>query len=149
MRNPYIPIAAFLIILLIGLLPFTTDAINSVQPGWHATIYPDYFVIATGLITSLLFLIIGYWLVLRKAGKISMAMFFFHFLSSIAAMAYIMYPVIFMNIQRSGQAEIFNEIQLRTRLIPLAWILFISGQLVFLVYFIRTIRKKTKFPATN
>ena len=134
MRNPYIPIAAFLIILLIGLFPFTMDAVRSSQPGWHTTIYPAYFVITTSLITSLLFIIIGYWLVIRKAGKINIAIFIFHFLSSIAAMVFIKYPSIFMNIQGSNHAEIFNEIQLRIKIIPLAWILFISVQLMFPVY---------------
>jgi hypothetical protein len=141
MKKPSIPFFAFLILLLLS-IPFSFDFATSVVPGWHTVIYPPYFVAGFLAIVVLLLVTIGYWLLLKRADKTSWALFLIHFLLTIPAIMFLKFPSILLNVHESNQAELFKALSLRIKFIPVALILFVAGQILFCVYFIRTIKGK-------
>ncbi len=52
MIRPFLPVFAFLILLLL-IIPFSFDFATSVVPGWHMTIFPPSFI--WGLISIIVF----------------------------------------------------------------------------------------------
>ena len=141
MKRPYIPFFAFLVLLLLT-IPFSFDFATSVVPGWHTTIFPPYFIWGLILIIFLLLATIGYWLLSKRVDKINWTLFAFHFLLTIPTVIFIKFPSIFLNVQQTNQEEIIKAIYLRIKLIPVAWTLFIVGQVLFIIYFLRTINSK-------
>jgi hypothetical protein len=145
MTRPYIPFLAFLILLLLS-IPFSFDFATSVVPGWHTTIYPPYFVWGLIVIIALLLVTIGYWLLSKRTDKINRTLFAMHFALTIPTVIYLKFPSILLNVQMTNQDELIKAIEFRMKLIPEAWTLFIAGQILFLIYYIRTV--KTKRTAT-
>lgn len=141
MTRPYIPFIAFLALLLLT-IPFSFDFATSVVPGWHTTIYPPYFIWTLILIVVLLFVIIGYWLISKRVDKTNWYLFFIHLLLTIPTIIYIMFPAILLDFEQGSQDELTKNLLLRIRLIPWAQGLFAIGQILFIMYFIRVIRKK-------
>ncbi len=142
MTRPYIPFLAFLILLLLT-IPFSFDFATSVVPGWHTTIFPAYFIWGLAVLIVLLLLTIGYWLLSKRADKANLTLFAIHFALTIPTIIYLKFPSIFLNVQLTGQNELMRAIEFRMKLIPFAWTIFIVGQFLFLIYFIRTIRQTT------
>lgn len=140
MTKPYIPFLAFLILLLLS-LPFSFDFATSVVPGWHTTIFPPYFVWGFIVIIILLLASIGYWLLSKRTDKINRALFVIHFALTIPAIIYLKFPFIFLDIPLTDQNELIRAVEFRMMFVPVAWILFIVGQALFLIYFIRTIKQ--------
>lgn len=140
MRRTYIPIFSFLLLLLLMLIPFSIDHSTSVVPGWHITIYPPYFVWTIILSASLIFIIIAYWLISNRVNKINWTLFIIHFFTTVAAIAYIRFPALFIDVNESSPMEILKDYESRLKLIPVAWIVFLTGQILFLIYFIRTLK---------
>jgi hypothetical protein len=141
MRRPYIPFIAFLVLLLLT-IPFSFDFATSVVPGWHTTIFPPYFIWGLILIIVLLLVTIGYWLLSKRVDKTNWTLFSFHFLLTISTVIFLKFPSIFLDIQQTNQEETIKAISLRIKLIPVAWTLFIVGQTLFIIYFVRTINSK-------
>ena len=141
MKKPYIPFLAFLILLLLT-IPFSFDFATSVVPGWHTTIFPPYFIWGLILIIVLLLVTIGYWLLSKRVDKINWTLFGIHFILTIPTVIYLKFPSIFLNVEQTDQEEIIKAISLRLNLIPIAWTIFIVGQTLFIIYFIRTINSK-------
>jgi hypothetical protein len=139
MTRPYIPFLAFLVLLLFT-IPFAFDFATSIVPGWHTTIYPPYFIWGLILIVVLLFVTIGYWLLSRRVDKINWTLFAIHFILTIPTVIFLKFPSIFLNVQQTSQDEILKATSLRIKLIPVAWTLFFVEQVLFLVYYIRTIK---------
>lgn len=146
MTKPYIPFLAFLILLLLT-IPFSFDFATSVVPGWHITIFPSYFIWGLIVITTLLLTTIGYWLLSKRTDNTNWALFAFHFVLTIPTIIYLKFPSVLLDMQLANQDELINAITFRLKLIPVAWTLFIVGQILFLIYFIRTI--KTKHTSTQ
>jgi hypothetical protein len=141
MTRPYIPFLAFLILLLLT-IPFSFDFATSVVPGWHTTIYPPYFVWELIVIIALLLVTIGYWLLTKQTDKINWTLFAIHFAFTIPTIIYLKFPSILLNVQMTNQDELIKAIEFRMKLIPVAWTLFIAAHILFLNYYIRTIKTK-------
>ena len=139
MTRPYVPFLAFLVLLLLT-IPFSFDFATSVVPGWHTTIFPRYFIWGLITIVVLLLVTIGYWLLSKRVDKINWTLFAIHFLLTIPAVIYLKFPSIFLDIQRSNQEEMIRAVLFRIKLIPIAWTLFIVGQDLFIIYYVRTIK---------
>lgn len=140
MIRPYIPFISFLGLILLT-IPFSFEFTSSVGPGWHATIYSPYYFYTFVLIIVLLIASISYWLVLNKADKINWSLYFIHTLITISTLIFIKNPSLFMPYQ-NAEEQIFSDFTLLLKLIRWAQILFVIGQIVFLIYFIRVIRRK-------
>lgn len=140
MTKPYIPFLAFLILLLLS-LPFSFDFATSVVPGWHTTIFPPYFVWGLIVIIILLLVSIGYWLLSKRTDKINRVLFVIHFALTIPAIIYLKFPSIFLDVPLTDQNKLIRAVEFRMMFVPVAWILFIVGQVLFLIYFIRTIKQ--------
>jgi hypothetical protein len=143
MTRPYIPFLAFLILLLLT-IPFSFDFATSVVPGWHMTIFPPYFIWVLIVIIVLLLVIIGYWLLSKRTDKINWTLFAIHFALTIPTIIYLKFPSIFLDVQLTDPNELIKAIEFRMKLIPVAWALFIVGQILFLIYFIRTIKQSKR-----
>lgn len=141
MSRPYFPFLAFLILLLLT-IPFSFDFATSAVPGWHTTFFPPYLVWGFIVIIVLLLVTIGYWLLSKRADKINLTLFVFHFALTILTSIYLMLPSILLNVNVADQGKLIKAIAFRIQLIPIARILFITGQILFLIYFIRTIKNK-------
>jgi hypothetical protein len=141
MTRPYIPFLTFLILLVLT-IPFSFDFATSVVPGWHTTIFPPYFIWILFVMVVLLLVTIGYWLLSKRTDKTNWTLFAIHFLLTISTVIYLKFPSIFLDVQLTDQGELTNALIFRMRLIPVAWALFIAGQILFLIYYIRTIRAK-------
>lgn len=140
MTRPYILFLAFLILLFLT-IPFSFDFATSVVPGWHTTIFPPYFIWGLIVLIVLLLVTIGYWLLSKRADKINWILFTIHFALTIPTVIYLRFPSVLLDVQLTDQNELTKAIEFRMKLIPFAWTLFIVGQLLFLIYFIRTIRQ--------
>ena len=139
MTRPYIPFIAFLVLLLLT-IPFSFDFATSVVPGWHITIYPPYFIWGLALIVVLLLVTIGYWLLSKRVDKINWTLFVIHFILTIPTVIFLKFPSVLLGMQATNQDELMKAVAFRIKLIPAAWTLFIVGQVLFLVYYIRVIK---------
>lgn len=136
MKKSYIPLLAFIILLLLNFpfLPFAT----SVIPGWHTTIYPPYFIAGVVAIIILMLVIIGYWLLLKRVDKVNWTLFVLHLLLTIPTVIYLKYPMMFLDFEHSSLGDVADKMVIRFQLITISWVLFGVGQLLFIVYFVRT-----------
>jgi hypothetical protein len=141
MTRPYIPFLAFLILLVLT-IPFSFDFATSVVPGWHTTIFPPYFIWGLFVMIVLLLVTIGYWLLSKRTDKTNWTLFAIHFALTIPTIIYLKFPSILLDVQTTDYDKLIKAIEFRMKLIPVAWILFIAGQILFLIYYIRTIKSK-------
>lgn len=141
MTRPYIPFFAFLILLLLT-IPFSFDFATSMVPGWHTTIFPPYFIWGLIVMIVLLLATIGYWLISKRTDKTNWTLFATHLALTIPTIVYLKFPYSLWDIQITNQDELRKAIEFRMKLIPIAWTLFIAGQILFLIYYFRTIRAK-------
>jgi hypothetical protein len=141
MTRPYIPFLAFLILLLLT-IPFSFDFSTSVVPGWHTTIFPPYFICGLIVFVVLLLVTIGYWLLSKQTDKTNWILFAIHFALTIPTVIYLKFPSILLDVQFTDQDKLIKAIEFRMKLIPVAWTLFILGQIMFLIYYVRTIKDK-------
>lgn len=56
----------------------------------------------------------------------------------------LIYPTVFMDMDQQNQTSILSEISFRLKLIPLAWILFGLGQIMFIVYYFRIVYNRAE-----
>ena len=139
MKRPFIPFLAFLILLLLT-IPFSFDFATSAVPGWHTTVFPPYFVVVFITVIILLLATIGFWLLTKRNGKINWTVFLIYFTLTIPSIFFLKFPTIFLDVQPGIQEEFIKSMEFRMKLIPIAWVLFIIGQVLFLIYFIRIFR---------
>lgn len=143
MTRPYIPFLAFLILLLLT-IPLSFDFTTSVVPGWHTTIFPPYFIAGLIVFIVLLLVTIGYWLLSRRTSKINWILFSIHFALTIPAIVYLKFPSILLDIPMTRPGDWVKAIAFRIKLIPIAWALFIIGQILFIIYYVRTIYSRRR-----
>ena len=141
MTRPYIPFLAFLILLLLT-ITFSFDFATSVVPGWHTTIFPPYFIWGLIVLVVLLLVTVGYWLLSKRTDKTNWTLFAIHFVLTIPTVIYLKFPSILLDVQFADQDKLIKAIEFRMKLIPIAWTLFIAGQIMFLIYYVRTIKAK-------
>jgi hypothetical protein len=136
MIKTLIPFLAFLILLLLT-IPFSLDFSTSVVPGWHTTIYPPYFIWGLALMVILLLVTIGYWLLSKRVDNINWTLFAIQLILTIPTVIFLKFPSILLSVQETNLNELTKAVALRIKLIPVAWVLFIAGQVLFLVYYVR------------
>lgn len=136
MRRIFIPFLSFLIILLLA-IPFSFDLATSVVPGWHTTIFTPHFIWGLIVIFLLLLVTIGYWILSKRIDRINWSLFTIHLILTLPAMIFLKFPAVILDIQTPNQADLVKTLALQTNLILLAWVLFMAGQILFLIYFIR------------
>ena len=141
MSRTFIPFLAFLILLLLA-ISFPFDFATSVVPGWHTTIFPPYFIWTFIVVIALLLVAIGYWLLSKRTDRINWTLFAIHCALTIPTVFFVKLPSFLVDFQKTNQDDLISVLAFRMKLIPIAWALFITGQLLFLVYFFRTIRNK-------
>ena len=141
MTRLYFPLIAFLTLLLLT-IPFSFDFATSVVPGWHTSIYPPYYIWTLAMVVVLLFVVIGYWLMSRRVDKTNWTLFILHLLLTIPTVIFIKFPSILLDVHEANRDEFIRSFLMRVKLIPWAEGIILVGQVLFLVYFIRTIRKK-------
>jgi hypothetical protein len=78
----------------------------------------------------------------EKADKISWGLFALHLILTIPTVIFLKFPSVLLDIQQTGQDELIKAIFFRLKLIPVAWILFITGQVFILIYYLRAIKTK-------
>ena len=139
MTKPHIPFLVFYTLFILS-IPFSSDIATSVVPGWHTTIYPPYFIGQLIIVVVLLFVTIGYWQLAKRAHKFNLAIFVIHLILTIPTIIDIKFPFAYLGLQFTNQEEIVNAFTFSTKLVSIAWSLFFVGQLLFLIYYIRTIR---------
>jgi hypothetical protein len=140
MTRRYLPFIAFLTLLLLT-IRFSFELASSVVPSWHTTIYPPYFIWTFALVVVMLFVVIGYWLISRRVGKTNWTLFILHLFLTIPTVIFINFPSILVDVHETDRDELIRSLSLRVKLIPWADGLFAIGQILFLIYFIRTIRR--------
>jgi hypothetical protein len=141
MNRLFIPLLVVLVLVLLA-VAFSFDSSTLAVPGWHTTIYPPYFIGVIISILVLLFVSIGYWLLTNIADKITWILFALHFTLTIPTAVFIFFPSIFLNVQQGDQEEIIKAVIFRMKLIPVAWAVFIIGQALCIIYFIRLFRNR-------
>ncbi len=140
MKKSHIPFFAFLVLLIIMLFPF--DFAVSVIPGWHTIILPPYFIWTCIIVIVLFIITIGYWYLSKRVDTINWILFAFHFILTIPTVIFLNFPSRFLNEQHLGYQEIMQSISLQIQLVYTVSVLFIIGQMFFVVYFVRTIKAK-------
>ena len=123
-------------------IPFSFGFATSAVPGWHTTIYPPYFVSALISIIVLLLLTIGYWLLSKRVDKTSWTLFVIHFILTIPTFIFLKFPSVFLDKTQTNQEELLRNLSLQIKLVPVAWILFMAGQILFIIYCIKTIKNR-------
>ena len=141
MKRSVIPVIAFLILLLLS-IPFSLYIPHSGIAGWHTSIFPRSFFLILFSIILLIFVIIGYWIYYRRNDRLDWILFSIHFVLTIPTFIYLQIPFILLNVNITNKNEFLNEVIFRIKLIPLAWALFIAGQILFLFYYFRIIKKQ-------
>ena len=109
MTKPYIPFFAFLALLLL-IIPNSFQVSTSVIPGWHATIYPPYFILEFLLLVVLLFVRNCLLANIKKSmTKQTGRYFLFIYYITIPSIVFIKFPSLFVNVENIDEKEILNE----------------------------------------
>jgi hypothetical protein len=77
-----------------------------------------------------------------KVDKITWALFYIHHLMTLPSILFIKFPSLLLNIKLTDPNELMSKLAFRMELIPIAYDIFIVGQLVFIIYFIRSLKTK-------
>jgi hypothetical protein len=139
----YLPFFVFLLLSLV-MFPFSFDTATSVVPGWHTSILSPYATMTSIYILVLCLVTIAYWVLARRNKKVNLPFFIIHFLLTIPIFIYLLFPgILFFSSPRSGY-EMGALIERTARLMLLAMALFALGQVLFFIYFIRSMQEISK-----
>jgi hypothetical protein len=137
MKRQDFPFISFLIFLCLS-VSFDEDFSTSLIPGWHATLTPPFFIAPI-----ILFLVtLGYSILIRRKIKVNRVFFLMHLIATIPTILFIRIPYdyfILLGLQKSDDP--MEVMMLVNKVIQWAYVLFIAGQLSFLVYFLRSMPK--------
>lgn len=144
MKSAYLPFIIFLLLFLSTIL-FPFDAATSVVPGWHISIFPTWFIIGVIVTIVLLLVTIAYWLLAKKRGiKPNPILFIGHILLTIPLLFYLRFPGVLITDQLNNEDEILQMLDLNRKTAISSLILFILGQVSFIIYFIRILKNKKR-----
>lgn len=139
----YLPFFIFLLLSLV-MFPFSFDTATSVVPGWHTSILSPYATMTGIYVLGLCLVTIAYWVLARRNKKVNLSFFIIHFLLTIPIFIYLLFPgMLFLSPPSNGD-EIGALIERTARLMLLALALFTLGQVLFFIYFIRSMQEKSK-----
>jgi len=140
MTKPHLPFLVFFALLMLT-IPCTFDVSTSVVPGWHTTIYPPFFIGGIAIAFVLLLVTIGYWQLSKQVQKFNLTIFAIHFILTIPTIINIKFPFALIDLQLTNQEELIKSLSFRENLTSVSWVLFIVGQILFLIYYVKTIKE--------
>ena len=124
MKIKQLPFIIYLL-LTISFFPMSSDYATSVVPGWHTTIFPPFAVGQFIVVLSLLGVIFGYYKLSRRTDTINWKLFIIHFLLTVPLILLLMF-----------NTYIYTDINPMIT-IPVSIFMFIIGQIVFLLHYLR------------
>ncbi len=75
-----------------------------------------------------------------RTDRINWTLFVIHLLVTILTLTYLKIPTILLDVRQLNQDDLTKAITFRVKLLPATRTLFIAGQILFLIYYIRTIK---------
>jgi len=141
MRNPYLPFFIFSLLFTLT-IPFFPETATIVGPGWHTTILPQYSL--TTLVISFIVLIvtIAYWRLTKRVNKINLPLFILHLILTIPVVLFVRAPFLLFNINGNDLTVLNRQVTYTTALIATIFLLFVVGQTLFAVYYLRIVYSK-------
>lgn len=124
MKIKQLPFIIYLL-LTISFFPMSSDYATSVVPGWHTTIFPPFAVGQFIVVLSLVGVIFGYYKLSRRTDTINWKLFIIHFILTIPLL-------IILKFDTYISTDINPMIT-----IPVSIFMFIIGQIVFLLHYLR------------
>lgn len=122
----------FLVIALISTIEFICGFAVSVVPGWHTVIVPPFMIFSIILLSWLYLLSIGYFVLERKNRQPNQRMFIIHLALTLLFFFY-----------SNGDNSFYNTPKgFLSFMVPLG--LFLIGQLIFIIIFVRNIIQSNK-----
>jgi hypothetical protein len=140
MIKNYVPFLAFLGLLFLT-LPLVKDSMYADVQGWYTLLDTPIFPWRLFAPIGYIFLIIGNWLLSNKTDKVNWILFALNLFLTFSAVVYLKYPTIFLDYRSSNQTDLIKSIELRLEFIPVVVSMFILGQILLVISFIRTISK--------
>jgi hypothetical protein len=137
MKRKYIPFISFFILLLLS-ISIEQDVAISLVPGWRMRVFPPYFIatIILVLVTA------GYWFLIKRLQKINWVFFLIHLMTTIPTVVFIRVLCVYVFLLWLDNGEDpMHQMVFLNKLIPLAFVLFLAGQVSFLIYFMKAISK--------
>jgi hypothetical protein len=122
----------FLVIALIATIEFIGGFAVSVVPGWHTVIVPPFMIFSIILLSWLYLLSIGYFVLERKNRQLTQRMFIIHLALTLLFFFYSNCENSFYNTPNGFLSF----------MVPLG--LFLVGQLIFIIIFVRNIIRSNK-----
>ena len=143
MKSKYFQTFIFLTLLILTVWSQYRTS-STVVPGWHTVVYPSNYLLVISFITLSLFLaIIGYTYFSYKKKPIGPWIFILHFLLTVPLIIALLYSFKTIDMSTLSKAEFDRIIIQKEWYEYLLFSLFIIGQLVFLIYFIKHFTIKT------
>lgn len=139
MKRPHMPFFVILALLLLT-FPFSFLFGNWNFPELETRVYPPFFILLFTVLVILLFTSLGYWLSSKRVNRVIWTLFAFHTILTIPTLIFLKFPAIFLDVQQMSIGEILRVMSIRIKLIPASWTLFLTGQVLFLFYYLRTIK---------
>lgn len=139
MTRPYLPFLIFLLLFL-STMPFSFDVAISVVPGWHTAIFPPWFIISVIVIIVLLLVTVTYWLLAKRGNKPKPFLFVSHILLTIPLLLYLRFPGILITAPLNKEDQLLQMLELNRKVALTTLALFMLGLVLFIIYFIRTIK---------
>ncbi len=137
MYKIHIPFIAFAVLVIL-ITPTTSDVVAPVVASWNRTILPSFFVITFIVFIFLLIATFAYRILPQKTKHINWKIFITHLLLSLPVVILSKFPFLLFNQQSSAIGELKKPMNWEVNTIYLACVLFISGQIIFGIYFIKT-----------
>ena len=148
MSKIYLPFLVFVILFILTFPLFYDYAISKV-PGWNTNLYPPLFVSVFIVSISLIPAIIGYWLMAKKINKINWPFFLVHLIFTIPIILLLKWPYNSRVAQVTEQTEQIKSLENLGKLAITWWVLFFAGQILFILFCIRSIMIKSSAKKQN
>jgi len=134
-------------ILLVSLFPFSFNLTESgfatpIIPGRHVTVISSYLISAFIKFIILIFIVLGYWKILKMKNVISSKLFYIHLFLTIPSIVSSKISLLSLIDYNANDLEkLVNEIESVSILIIVMNVMFLLGQIIFGIYYFR-IRNK-------
>lgn len=139
MKRPYIPFLIIGVLLLLTVL-IPIDLSSYLAPGWHTTLYTPGLFWNVIMLIVLLLVIGGYLLLSKQVGRVDSGFVLLHLFLTILPLIVFKYPTFFISTKNWDLDTVLSKLGFLDGLTKIALAVFFLGQVIFLLYCIRTIR---------
>ena len=136
-----IPLLSFVLLSMLAIPIFSLDNSSFVVPGWHF-IFPSNKIPILLIFILTLLSAIAYFLLKTKGQKMAKNIFLAHLLLSLPAIFITRVPFMFLMARITDFKEIQRQFFMGEIILYLSYTLFLVGQIIFAVYFIKTFLQK-------